>query len=213
MIYVFFASISDGARLHNHIGPIYYPLGFSLKGYEIILRHKGILQGYLNTIIYVVFGTSLSLFLTLIAAYVLAQPSFKLKKFFTFLLVFTMYFDGGLIPRFLLVRDLGLLDTRLAIILVGCIGTWNVIIYKTVIQHLPQSLFDAAHIDGASHYQILFTIVAPLTKPTMAVIFLFYAVGQWNGWFNAMIYLQDRSKYPLQLRMREILLSGSKLEG
>lgn len=213
MLYILFASISDGARLYRHVGPIFYPLGFSLQGYRIVLSNVGIWTGYKNTIIYVIGGTLFSMTLTILGAYVLSRRDYKLKKFFMIFIVFTMYFHGGMIPTFLLVRKLGLLNKRLAIMIVGTVGTWNMIIMRTAFQGIPRSLEESAIIDGAGDFAILTKIILPTSKATIAVITLFYLVGQWNGWFNAMIYLQSREKFPLQLLLREILIMGSKVEG
>jgi putative aldouronate transport system permease protein len=213
MLYVFFASISDGSRLYRHVGPIYYPLGFSLQGYRIVLSNPGVWSGYKNTIFYVIGGTAFSMLMTTLGAYVLSRKGYKLKKFFMLFIVFTMYFNGGMIPTFLLVRSLGLLNSRLAIMIVGSVGTWNMIIMRTAFQSIPRSLEESAIIDGANDFAILTKIILPTSKATLAVITLFYAVGQWNSWFNPMIYLQSRDKYPLQLLLREILIMGSKVEG
>lgn len=213
MLYVLFASFSDGYRVYTHVGPIWHPLGFSLKGYEVVLANPDIWAGYKNTIIYVLAGTAFSMVLTILGAYVLSRTGYRLKRFFTLFLVLTMYLNGGMIPTFLVVRNLNLLDTRLAIIIVGSVGTWNMIIMKTAFQAIPRALEEAAIIDGANDLDILFRIVLPTTKATLAVIVLFYSVGIWNSWFNSMIYLQTRAKYPLQLFLREILLISSSMEG
>ena len=211
MIHVFFASISDPIELISHTGPIWRPLGFSLKGYKIVLNNPNISVGYLNTIIYVVIGTAINLLMTSLGAYALSREGYKLRKFFTVATVFTMYFGGGLIPTFLLVKGLGLLDSRLAMIIPSAIGTWNLIVMKTVFSSVPKSLEESAKIDGANDFIILFKIFIPVSKATMAVMLLFYAVGHWNSWFDAMIYLQNRKLFPLQLFLREILISNSMI--
>ena len=127
--------------------------------------------------------------------------------------VLTMYLNGGMIPTFLVVRGLGMLNTHAAIIIVGAVGTWNMIIMKTSFQAIPQGLEEAATIDGANDIQVLLRIILPTSKATIAVIILFYMVGIWNSWFNAMIYLQDRQKFPLQLFLREILIQAADMEG
>lgn len=213
MLYVVFASVSDGYRLFMHTGPIWYPLGFSLDGYGVIARNSGIWTSYANTLLYVTSGTTFAMVITILGAYVLSRRNYKLKKVFTLFLVFTMYFNGGMIPTYLVVRTLGLLDSRLAMIIVGVVGTWNMIIMKTVFQSMPRALEEAAIIDGAGELDILTRIVLPVSKATIAVIILFYSVGQWNSWFNAMIYLQDRTKFPLQLILRELLIQSSAMEG
>lgn len=209
MLHVFFASISDPMQLMNHSGILLWPKGFSLKGYEIVLQNPNIASGYFNTAIYLFVGTAINILLSTMGAYALSRSSYYLKKPITMAIVFTMYFSGGLIPNFLLIKSLGLYNSRWALLLPGAIATWNLIVMKTSFQNVPKSLEESARIDGANDFTILFRIFVPVTKSTLAVMLLFYAVGHWNSWFNAMIYLQDRSKYPLQLFLREILISNS----
>jgi putative aldouronate transport system permease protein len=142
-------------------------------------------------------------------AYALSRSNYMFKRTITIGIVFTMYFSGGLIPNFLLVRAIGIYDTRWALVLPGAIATWNLIVMKTSFQHIPASLEESAKIDGANDFVILFRIFLPVAKATLAVMTLFYAVGHWNAWFNAMIYLQNRGKYPLSLFLREILIANS----
>ncbi|MEY8312959.1 carbohydrate ABC transporter permease [Oscillospiraceae bacterium 42-9] len=214
MLYVLFASLSNGNKLYTHVGPIWAPLQpMTLEGYRHVLSNPDILTGYFNTLIYVVAGTLFSMLLTVLGAYVLSRTDYKLKKFFTMFVVLTMYLSGGMIPTFIVVRNLGMLDTRLAIIIVGSVSTWNMIVMKTSFSAVPKGLEEAAIIDGANEIQVLTKVILPTTKATLAVIVLFYAVGIWNSWFNAMIYLQDRKLYPLQLFMREILVEDSAMEG
>lgn len=214
MLYVLFASFSDGNALYTHVGPLWAPLKpFTLNGYKTVLKNPDIITGYINTIIYVVGGTLFSMILTILGAYVLSRKGFKLKKFCTMFVVITMYISGGMIPTFIVVRDLGMLNTRLAIMIVGSVSTWNMIVMKTAFAAVPQGLEEAAIIDGANELQVLTRVLLPTSKATLAVIVLFYAVGIWNSWFNAMIYLQDRDYYPLQLFLREILVEGADMEG
>jgi putative aldouronate transport system permease protein len=150
--------------------------------------------------------------MTTIGAYVLSRDGFALKKFFTMFIVFTMYFTGGIIPNFLLVRSLGLLNTRWALIIPNAIGTWNLLVMRTAFKNVPASLVEAASIDGANDLVILWKVMVPVSKATMSVIFLFYAVGHWNSWFSAMVYLpMARNLYPLQLFLREILVTSSEI--
>lgn len=214
MLYVLFASISDGNKLYTHVGPIWKPLTpITLDGYVKVLANSDILTGYVNTIIYVVAGTVFSMVLTVLGAYVLSRKGYKLKKFFTMFVVITMYISGGMIPTFIVVRNLGMLDTYWAIIIVGSVSTWNMIVMKTSFSAVPQGLEEAAIIDGANELQVLTRVILPTTKATLAVIVLFYSVGIWNSWFNAMIYLQRRELYPLQLFLREILVQDASMEG
>lgn len=209
MLHVLFASISDPLQLMLHSGVLLQPKGISLKGYEIVLSNKNISTGYYNTMIYLVFGTLINMLMSCFGAYALSRKNYMFKKTITMLIVFTMYFSGGMVPNFLLIKELGLFDSRLALILPPAISTWNLIVMKTAFQGIPQSLEESAKIDGANDFVVLFRIFLPVAKATMAVMVLFYAVGHWNSWFNAMIYLQDRQKFPLQLFLREILLSNS----
>ena len=214
MLFVLFASFSNGNRLHFHTGPLFAPLApMTLDGYKIVLTNADILSGYMNTLIYLLGGTVFSMVLTIMGAYVLSRRGYKLKKFFTIYLALTMYLSGGMIPSFLVVRALHMLDTRWAIIIVGSISTWNMIVLRTAFASIPKGLEEAATIDGANDLQILVRVVLPCSKATVAVILLFYAVGIWNSWFNSMIYLQDRKLYPLQLFLREILVQSTDLEG
>ena len=164
MLYVLFASFSNGYRIYSHVGPIWYPLGFSLDGYRVVLSNPDVWTGYKNTLIYVVFGTVFSMVMTIIGAFVLSRRGYKLKKFFTMFLVLTMYLHGGMIPTFMVVRTLGILNTYIAIIIVGAVGTWNMIIMKTSFQAIPQGLEEAATIDGANDLQVLFHIILPTSK-------------------------------------------------
>lgn len=204
--YVLVGSISDPVRLFMHNGLLWRPLGFSLQGYRTMLQNPNVGIGYANTIFYVVVGTVLSIFFSCLGAYTLSRPKLMFKKLFTLLVVFTMYFSGGMIPKFLVVTGVGLYNTRMAVILPGVISTWNMIVMRTSFRAIPQSLEESARLDGAGDFTILFRIIVPCAKATIAVMVLYYAVAQWNGWFDAMIYLQDRSKFPLQLFLREILI-------
>jgi putative aldouronate transport system permease protein len=209
MVHVLFASISDPLKLMVHSGILLHPRGISFKGYEIVLGNANILSGYLNTLFYVVVGTFINMFLSSMGAYALSRSNYMFKRTITVGIVFTMYFSGGLIPNFLLVRAIGIYNTRWALVLPGAIATWNLIVMKTSFQHIPASLEESAKIDGANDFVILFRIFLPVAKATLAVMTLFYAVGHWNAWFNAMIYLQNRGKYPLSLFLREILIANS----
>lgn len=209
ILYTLFASLSDPVRLLSHTGLLFHPLGLSTKGYEVVFQNPNITTGYANTVFYTLCGTAVSLILTIFGAYALSKKGYRLKKFATFFVVFTMYFSGGMIPHFLLVRSIGLYDTRLALIIPGAINTWNMIVMKTAFQSVPASLDESAKIDGANDFIVLFRIFLPLILPTLAVMTLFYAVQYWNAWFNALLYVQDRNLFPLQLFLREILIANS----
>lgn len=213
MYYVLVASLSDPVRLLNHRGGLLAPAGFSIGGYELVLRNPNIYLGYRNTLIYVFFGTALNMVMTTLGAYALSRPHFFGKKLCSFLIVFTMYFSGGLIPNYLLVSELHMLNTMLALMIPGAIGTWNLLVLRTAFKSAPASLEEAAIIDGANDLQVLLRVLLPVSKASMAVIVLFYAVGHWNSWFNAMIYLpRARGLYPLQLFLRETLQTNAIVE-
>ena len=209
MWYVLVGSFSDPYRLFISNEILVAPLGFSLKGYEQVFKNPNILIGYQNTVLYLVLGTTANMVMSILGAYVLSRRELMLKKLFTFMVVFTMYFSGGLIPNFLVVKGIGLLNSRLAIILPTLISTWNMIILRTAFRTIPASLEESAKLDGANDFVVLVRIILPVSQATLAVLVLFYAVDYWNSWFNAMIYLKDKSKYPLQLFLREILLANT----
>ena len=209
MWYVLVGSFSDPFQLFISNDILILPKGFSLKGYEQVFKNPNILRGYLNTLFYLVVGTAANLLATSLGAYVLSRSQLMLKRVFTLMVVFTMYFSGGLIPTFLVVKNLGLYDSRLALILPALVGTWNMIVMRTSFKALPASIEESARIDGANDFVVLFRIILPCAKATVAVIILYYAVGYWNNWFSAMIYLKDKNKYPLQLFLREILLANT----
>lgn len=204
--YIIFASFSLPDRLMAHTGLLLKPLGFTLKGYDFVFRDPGIITGYLNTIFYVVAGTSFSLFCTSIAAYVLSRKNLKYTKYLMAIIVFTMYFGGGLIPYYLVIKQLGLINNRLVMILPGAISTWNMIIMRTSFREIPDSIEESAKIDGASDFTILFKIILPLSKALLATMVLFYGVAIWNDWFTSLIFMKDSTKYPLQLVLRKILI-------
>jgi putative aldouronate transport system permease protein len=213
MIHVIMASFSDPIKLLSHIGPLLKPSGFSLEGYKIVFNNPNISSGYKNTLIYVIAGTAVNILFTSMGAYVLSRRNLMFKKVMTIAIVFTMYFSGGLIPNFLLVRAIGFYNTRWALIIPSAIATWNLIVMKTSFQAIPASLEESAKIDGANDFTILFRIIIPVAKATVAVMVLFYSVGHWNSWFNAMVYLRNRELWPLQLFLREILLSNTSAGG
>ena len=188
---------------------VLFPKGLTTVAYEHVFQNKLILSGYMNTILYTLLGTSINLVMTIMAAYPLAQKSFKCRKGFTFLFTFTMLFSGGLIPTFLTVQGLGLVDTVWALVLPGAISAWNMLIMKNYFQtSIPLEIYEAARIDGADWMAILTRLVLPLSMPIVAVMVLYYGVSHWNSYFSALIYLRDRMRYPLQLIMRSYF-SGS----
>lgn len=211
MIYVVLASLSDSNLLMAHSGLMLKPAGFSTAAYEAVLENKMIGSGYLNTIFIVLVGVALNLVMTSLGAYFLSRRNVMLKGIIMGFITFTMFFAGGIIPFYLTVRNYGLYNSLWALILPGAISTYNLIIMRTSFQSIPTSLEEAATIDGAGHITILLRVVLPLSKAIIAVMVLYYGVGHWNSWFNAMIFLTDRSKFPLQLVLKEILIQNDTM--
>lgn len=209
LLFVVLASFSSPSQMMSHRGLLLWPKGISLQSYKAILSYKMFFLSYKNTIIYVVLGTLINVFMTTLAAYCLSRRNVLLSNGVMFFIVFTMFFSGGLIPSYLIMLRLSLINTRWALLLPGAIGTTNLIIMRTSFLAIPLSLDESARIDGANDYTILFRIVIPLSKAVIAVMVLYYGVGHWNSWFSAMIYLQNRELYPLQLILREILIDSS----
>lgn len=211
LIYVISASISSPEFiLKNQV--VFLPKGFSLMSYYIIFRDSSFWLSYYNTVWYTAIGTTTSILFTMIAAYPLSRNYFFARKFFMFVFVFTMFFSGGLIPSYLLIVKLGLYNSRWALIIPGLISTWNLIITRTYIQTTIQDgLLESARIEGASEFTILRRVVFPLCKPIMATLAVFIAVGHWNSWFAALLYLSDTKLQPLQLLLRRMLLLASTI--
>lgn len=209
MIYVIFASISDADRIVSHQGLLLRPLGFNLDAYRKVLANPAILRGYGNTLFTVVAGVALNLLLTAMGAYVLSRKNVLWNKAFMFFILFTMFFSGGLIPLFLVVKGALLLDTLWSVIIPFAVNTFNLIIMRTSFESIPDALEESAKMDGANHFVILFRIVLPLSLPVLAVIGLYYSVEKWNGWFYASIFIKNRDLFPLQVILREILISNS----
>lgn len=208
MWHVLCASFSDARLLSAHSGPLILPEGFSFNAYRLMAKNPMILRGYGNTLFILIFGLSVNMVMTCLAAFVLSRKNVMLNKLITVFVVFTMYFSGGLIPTYLNIIELGLENTLWAVIVPGAISTYNMIVMRTGFASVPDSLEEAAKIDGASTLRVLWQIIIPLSKATIAVICLYYAVSHWNSWFNAMLYLTDREKFPLQLILREILINN-----
>lgn len=185
------------------------PKEFNLDSYTKIFQNKDILMGYGNTILYTAMGTALNLVMTVCAAYPLSRKDFAGRGLITGLIVFTMFFSGGLIPTYLLIKNLNMLDTFWVMIIPNAVSVWNIIIMRTFFQQsIPGEIQEAAMIDGSSHFQTLFRVVLPLSMPIIAVMVLFYTVGHWNAYFNALIYLSSKDKFPLQLILRELLVQS-----
>ena len=188
-----------------------WPVDFSLLGYETIFEHKKVWNGFANSIFYTFFGTIFNVVMTIIAAYPLSRQDLVGRRFITFAFIFTMLFSGGLIPTYMVVRDLGLLNTRWAMILPTGIGPFNLLITITFFRTtIPPELIEAARIDGASDFRTFRSVILPLARPIIAVLTLFYAVNtHWNTYFQALIYLKDQDLFPLQIVLREILIQNS----
>ena len=209
LYYVVIASFSDPVKLISHDGLLLLPLkNYTLDGYRMVFQNKLVMSGHKNTLIVLVAGVCINMLLTILGAYVISQRQLMLRKPLTIFIIITMYFSGGMIPAYLNVRDLGMMDTLLALIMPNAINTSNLLIMRSAFMSVPESLSEAAEIDGASHRQILFQVMVPLVKATMAVLVLYYGVAHWNSWFNASIYLRSSDKFPLQLVLRNILIEG-----
>ncbi|MDD4295354.1 MAG: carbohydrate ABC transporter permease [Ruminiclostridium sp.] len=207
LLYILSCSISDPTYVG--LGEVWLlPKGITFIGYEKVFSNPSIMRGYGNTIFYTVTATLLNLTLTLPAGYALSKKSLPGKGIFMVYLLITMYFSGGLIPQFLLVKNLNLLDTRLVLIIIGAVSVYNVIITRTFFQSIPSELEEAATIDGCSVPRLFLTIVLPLSKALIGVLTLYYGVGHWNSYFGALIYISDENKKPLQLILREILITS-----
>lgn len=211
-LYVVFASFSDAGQLLKFNGLLLGPKGFSIDAYKEVFKKGEIIRGYANTLLITFAGTALNILLTSMGAYFLSRKNVMLQQPIMILILITMYISGGMIPSYLNIRSLGLYQSYLALILPGAISTTNLIIMRTAFMSVPDSLEEAARIDGASHMTILFKIILPLSKATVAVLVLYYALGHWNNWFGPMIYLQGvPEKYPLQLILRNMLIDNQNI--
>ncbi|GGD13202.1 carbohydrate ABC transporter permease [Pontibacillus salipaludis] len=208
LYFVVIASISNPDYVYN--GEVWlYPKDITFEGYQRIFQDGRIWTGYKNTVIYTLVGTFVNVALTLMAAYALSRKDLAGRNFFMFMFLFTMFFSGGLIPTYLVVKNLGLVNTMWALILPKAVAVWNLIVAKTFFQStIPDELLESAQMDGCSNTKFFWKIVLPLSKPIVAVMVLFYAVTHWNSFFDALIYLNDEELYPLQLVLRSILIQN-----
>lgn len=209
VLYVIFASMSDSNQLMRTSGFLWHPVGFSLEAYKGVFDNPMISRGYINTIIYIALGLTVSMLITIPGAFALSRNRIALKKTVWKLVVFTMYFSGGIIPYFILVKGIGIYNNILAAVLPMAFTPMNLIILRAAFDGLPVSFEEAVEIDGGSDLEKLWYVAIPLSMPTIAVILLFYAVSMWNSWFIHSFLLKDRELYPLQLVLREILISES----
>ena len=206
--HVAFASFSDPAWVMNQSGLILWPHGFNLDGYKQVFANRQLMSSYGNTFIYVVSSTAIGMLITVLGAYPLSKKEVLFSNVLMLFVSFTMLFNGGMIASYMVVRNLNMLDTRWAVILPTCVNAFNLILVRTAMTTVPKSLEESAMLDGAGPVRIMFQIYLPLIKATLATVVLYYAVANWNSWFNASIYLTDRSKFPLQLILREILIAN-----
>lgn len=208
LVYIVSASFSSPNAVIS--GRVWlFPVEPTLKGYAAVFKNQNILSGFANSFFYMIVGTAVNLLFTILAAYPLSRKEFKARAFFSGLFIFTMLFSGGLIPLYLVVKNLGLLNTRAALILPSALSVWNLIIMKTYIQMtIPDEMYEASMIDGCDDFNFLVRMVLPLIGPIIAVLALYYGVSHWNKYFEALIFLKTSSLFPLQLILRSILVSN-----
>ncbi len=211
LLIVVSASLSDPDFV-NRGEVLFLPKGFQLTSYELVFRDDRIITGYINSFIYMILGTILSVMVTIMAAYPLSRKDMLGHAWITWFFLIPMYISGGLIPTFIQVRDIGLLNNPSVMVILGCLSIWNLIVCRTYFQsNIPIELWEAASIDGCSVYKFFFKMVIPNSKAIIAIMVLYYAVGQWNEYFRAMIYLNDSEFFPLQLFLRDILLASQSV--
>ena len=209
VLYVIFASFSDSNRLMRHSGFLLHPVGTSLAAYKSVFENPMIISGYVNTIFYVALGLAISMIITVMGAYVLSRNRIVLKSLVWKLIVFTMYFSGGIVPYYILVKNIGIYNNIWAAVLPMVFTPMNLIIMRSALDNLPVSFEEAVEVDGGNDIVKLVSVIIPLSMPTISVVLLFYAVSMWNTWFIPSLLLKDRELYPLQLVLREILISES----
>jgi len=207
LYYMGIVSISSGGAVSRG-EVLWLPKGINLQAYKYVFDDPAVLRSYGNTILYTALGTLISLVLTTLCAYPLSRNHFYGRVVFSLFVIFTMFFDGGLIPRFMVVHGLGMVDTIWALVIPTAISVFNMILMRTFFEQIPEALHESATVDGAGEYRTLLQIVLPLSMPVMATMFLFYAVGQWNSFFPALIYLNEKELYPLQIILRNIVIQG-----
>ncbi len=208
LYFIIIASISNPVAVQSG-KVIFVPVQVTFEGYKKIFEYKDIWIGYRNTLMYTFLGTLINIFLTMLMAYPLSRKKFSGKRVVMIFLIITMYFNGGLIPTYLVVKNLGLLNNWMVMVVVGAINVFNVIITRSFMENtIPEELYEAATIDGSSHFQYFFKVVLPLSKAIMAVLALYYGVAHWNDYFKGLIYLKDNNLYPLQLILRGILVQN-----
>ncbi len=208
LLYVVAASFSDPQAVVS--GKVFIlPVDFTLRGYEAVFQNQKLINGFLNSVFYLVVGVSLNLVMTMLCAYPLSRKEFKHRGWISLFFVFTMYFSGGMVPTYILVNKLGLLNTRLALIIPTAMSTYNMIICRTyIVNSIPDELYEASQVDGCTPFKYMMKVIVPLSKPIMAVLLLYYGVAKWNDYYNAMLFLYKDNLQPLTIVMREILILG-----
>ena len=210
LYYMFIVSISDGAAIMS--GQVnFLPVGFSLRAYRAAFKDANFIKSYWNTVVITACGTTVNLLMTTLFAYPLSRSDLMGRKLLMKIAVFTMFFSGGMIPSYMLVNSLGMNNTYWALILPGAINVYNATIMRTFFEGIPMDLTEAAYVDGANDVRILWQVILPLSKPILFTLLLFYAVGHWNGFFSALLYLSDKSTYPIQMFVRSVVFSGDTL--
>ncbi|MEF2246036.1 MULTISPECIES: carbohydrate ABC transporter permease [unclassified Paenibacillus] len=207
LYYMLIVSFSDGnAVMRGEVG--LFPIGFNLKAYSFILQDPYIITAYANTIKYTLIGTTICVGMSALCAYPLSRTRFYGRTIFTMIILFTMFFEGGIIPNYILIHELGLINTIWAIVLPPAISVWYMIIMRTFFQQIPNEIHESGYVDGANDIQIFWKIILPLSLPVLATMTLFYAVWHWNSFFPALLYLNEKVKYPMQIVMRNIVIQG-----
>lgn len=209
--FVLMASVSDPVSVNSGELTL-LPIGFQLDGYLQVFKNKWIFVGYRNSLIYTVLGTALNVIVTLMAGYALSRKDLYGRKVFNWFIAIPMWFGGGLIPTYIVINSLNLVNTPVILLILGLVSSFNIIICRTFISSLPYELQEAAKIDGCSDFGILWKVIMPVSKPIIAVLCLYYAVGHWNDYFNAMIYVNDKNYQTLQVFLREILLLNQNID-
>ncbi|MBR4060938.1 MAG: carbohydrate ABC transporter permease [Lachnospiraceae bacterium] len=211
--YVIVASFATAREVTMSGGLMLWPKEFILGGYQKVFQDPYLISGFANSVKVLIVSLPINLILTLFCGYFMASTNMMLKKIIVYMMMFTMYFSGGMIPNYLNIRSLGLMDSFWALVLPGAVSVYNCIICKTAIEAIPSSLQESAYIDGANDLQVIWKILIPLLKPTLAVLTLYYGVSHWNAWFNASIYIRTKTKLPVQNILREFLLANADQNG
>lgn len=213
MWYVVCASFSNSVDIAKNPGIMLWPERLTFGAYKLVFQHPLLLSGFKNTLVILVCALPLNILMTLLCGYFMAAGKILFKKPIIAFILFTMFFSGGLIPSYLNQKSLGLYNNLAALIVPTALSVYNAIICKTAIEAIPESLTESAYMDGANDFTVMFRIITPLIKPTLAVLLLYYGVGHWNGWFNASIYIKDNALLPIQNIIRAVLLQNTSLSG